>query len=100
MNSPADLLDNAQLRATGFVHEIDHPSEGRLHALATPTRWSATPPDRVAAPAPRLGQHTRECLAAAGYDSDRSEALLASGAAVADATPATDPSTGSEDSRP
>lgn len=83
MNSPADLLDNAQLRATGFVHEIDHPTEGRLHALATPTRWSATPPDRVAAPAPRLGQHTRDCLAEVGYGPEQIDALLAKGAAMA-----------------
>ena len=96
VNSPADLLDNPQLLATRFVHQIDHPTEGRLNALATPTRWSATPPPRRAAPAPRLGEHTRECLARAGYGHDRIEALLANGAArvadpIADPVPATGP---------
>lgn len=80
MNSPADLLANPQLRATGFVHDAVHPSEGPLHALAHPTRWSATPPARAFAPAPRLGEHTEEILREAGYGADRIHELLASGA--------------------
>lgn len=79
-NSPADLLNNAQLRATGFLQEREHPSEGRLHVLAHPTRWSATPPSREMAPAPQLGEHTREVLREAGYAPERIEALLAQGA--------------------
>lgn len=42
MNSPADLLTNPQLRATGFLHDSVHPTEGPMHAMAHPTRWSAT----------------------------------------------------------
>lgn len=80
MNSPADLLANPQLRATGFVHDAVHPSEGPLHALAHPTRWSATPPARAFAPAPRLGEHTEEILREAGYGAERIHELLASGA--------------------
>ena len=80
MNSPADLLANPQLRATGFVRETLHPSEGPLHTLAHPTRWSATPPAREQTPAPRLGEHTRALLTEAGYPPDRIEALLAQGA--------------------
>jgi crotonobetainyl-CoA:carnitine CoA-transferase CaiB-like acyl-CoA transferase len=80
MNSPADLLQNPQLRATGFVRDTVHPSEGPLHMLAPPTRWSATPPAREQAPAPRLGQHTRELLAQAGYSAPEIAHLLAGGA--------------------
>lgn len=85
MNSPADLLTNAQLRATGFVQDSVHPSEGALHALAHPTRWSLTPPARQFSPAPRLGEHTRELLAQAGYDPDHIDALIAQGASYSDA---------------
>lgn len=80
MNSPADLLANPQLRATGFVQDAVHPTEGPMHALAPPTRWSATPPARGFAPAPRLGEHTVELLREAGYPPERIERLLASGA--------------------
>lgn len=80
MNAPADLLANAQLRATGFLQDSVHPSEGALHTLAHPTRWSGTPPARELAPAPRLGEHTRELLAEAGYAPTDIDALLAQGA--------------------
>ena len=84
MNSPADLLANPQLRATGFVHDTVHPTEGPMHALAHPTRWSATPPARTQPPAPLLGEHTRAVLAEAGYTSEQVGALLAKGACRAD----------------
>ncbi|GKT25668.1 CoA transferase [Acidovorax sp. SUPP3334] len=80
MNSPADLLTNAQLRATGFLHDSVHPTEGPMHAMAHPTRWSATPPARTQTPAPQLGEHTRALLAEAGYSPTHIEALLAQGA--------------------
>lgn len=80
MNSPADLLASAQLQATGFVRETMHPSEGTLRTLATPTRWSATPPARSLRPAPRLGEHTREVLAEAGCDEAQIERMIARGA--------------------
>jgi crotonobetainyl-CoA:carnitine CoA-transferase CaiB-like acyl-CoA transferase len=85
MNSPADLLHNPQLRATGFVQDTTHPSEGPLHVLAHPTTWSATPPARRFSPAPRLGEHTRELLAQAGYDPDHIDALIAQGACYSEA---------------
>jgi len=92
MNSPADLLASPQLRATGFVREEEHPSEGTLHTLGHPTRWSATPPPAALAPAPRLGEHTRAVLAEAGYAPDAIARLLASGAAsVATAATAANP---------
>ena len=80
MNSPADLLVNPQLRATGFVTDTVHPTEGPMHVLAHPTKWSATPPGVGLSPAPRLGQHTRELLEQAGYSPDRIRALIEKGA--------------------
>jgi crotonobetainyl-CoA:carnitine CoA-transferase CaiB-like acyl-CoA transferase len=90
MNSPADLLTDPQLRATGLVYDVRHPAEGTMHALAHPTRWSATPPARTQPPAPRLGQHTRALLAEAGYTPAQIDALLAQGACQAVDNPPTD----------
>lgn len=87
MNSPADLLANPQLRATGFVHDTVHPTEGPMHALAHPTRWSATPPAHTQPGAPRLGEHTRAVLAEAGYAPAQIDAMLAAGACRATGEP-------------
>lgn len=80
MNSPADLLASPQLRATGFVQDVVHPTEGAMHALAPPTRWSVTRPSRAFAPAPNLGEHTVELLREAGYPAERIAQLMESGA--------------------
>lgn len=80
MNSPEDLLVNPQLRATGFVSDMVHPTEGPMHTLAHPTKWSATPPARSFSPAPRLGEHTRQLLEEAGYTLERINTLLEQGA--------------------
>ena len=85
MNSPEDLLVNPQLRATGFVSDTVHPTEGPMHILAHPTKWSATPPARRFSPAPRLGEHTRQLLEEAGYTPARINTLIEQGACRADA---------------
>ena len=51
-------------------------------------------PASIRTPAPRLGEHTRECLAAAGYGEGELERLLAEGA-IAEPDPA--PPTGAAD---
>jgi crotonobetainyl-CoA:carnitine CoA-transferase CaiB-like acyl-CoA transferase len=80
MNTPEDLLSNVQLRATGFVSQTVHPSEGPIHTLAHPTKWSATPPARRFSPAPRLGEHTRDILGEAGYAPEAIDDLITQGA--------------------
>lgn len=80
MNSPDDLLISPQLRATGFVSDTIHPTEGPLHILAHPTKWSGTPPAQSFSPAPRLGEHTRQLLIEAGYTPESIEALVQHGA--------------------
>ena len=84
MNSPEDLLVNPQLRATGFVSDTVHPTEGPMHTLAHPTKWSATPPARGFSPAPRLGEHTRQLLEEAGYTPERINTMLEQGACRTD----------------
>jgi crotonobetainyl-CoA:carnitine CoA-transferase CaiB-like acyl-CoA transferase len=80
MNSPADLLQSAQLRTTGFLQDTIHPTEGQIHTMGHPTRWTATPPAREFGPAPRLGEHTVEVLCEAGYSTHEVVQLLALGA--------------------
>lgn len=62
MNSVEQLLEDPHLRATGFIHEEEHPSEGHIYVTRNPTRWSGTPPTSSLSPAPHLGEHTREVL--------------------------------------
>ncbi len=82
VNTLEDLAEDPHLKATGFWKFTDHPTEGRLRGTAFPANFSATPVDESRLPAPRLGQHTREVLAEAGYDAAVIDGLLASGAAV------------------
>jgi crotonobetainyl-CoA:carnitine CoA-transferase CaiB-like acyl-CoA transferase len=73
-NSLDDVLADPHLRATGFITEERHPTEGPLLVLGSPTVWagSVTP---ALAPAPALGQHTAEVLAEAGYSRGEIDAL-------------------------
>jgi crotonobetainyl-CoA:carnitine CoA-transferase CaiB-like acyl-CoA transferase len=68
VNSVTDLLEDPHLRVTGFWHELDHPSEGRLRAPGIPVRFSETP-GSIRRHAPRLGEHTDEVLAELGLGS-------------------------------
>ena len=61
VNSGADMFHDPQLRATGFLYEVDHPDAGRHWYHGLPFHFSGVlrvPP----AGAPLLGQHTGEVL--------------------------------------
>jgi crotonobetainyl-CoA:carnitine CoA-transferase CaiB-like acyl-CoA transferase len=76
-----DLPSDPHLVATGFFADVDDPRMGRVHFPGVPVRF-----DRQHAPitmAPRLGEHTRDWLRAAGLAAADIEALLADGAAAA-----------------
>ncbi|MEN9539111.1 MAG: hypothetical protein RLZZ126_1346 [Pseudomonadota bacterium] len=62
IQSPQDLVDDPHLQAVGFFKSYDHPSEGRVRTMRTPSRWSGTPAPDALSPAPQLGQHTEEVL--------------------------------------
>ena len=70
-----DLLDDPHLAAVGLFETFEHPSEGRvvLPRLPVIVDGSAAPPVRGA---PRLGEHTAELLAEAGWDADAIERAL------------------------
>ncbi|MBI4236755.1 MAG: CoA transferase [Chloroflexi bacterium] len=56
-----DLYLDPQLRARGYVVEIEHPAPGRLEHPGMTVRFTRTP-GRVQRSAPALGQHTEEVL--------------------------------------
>ncbi|MDH3065038.1 CoA transferase [Achromobacter insolitus] len=73
-----DLLQDEHLAATGFIRTMDHPSEGPIRTTAPLGKYESTPTS-IRRPAPRLGQHSREVLAEAGYDHACIDALAARG---------------------
>ncbi|MCC7272602.1 MAG: CoA transferase [Alphaproteobacteria bacterium] len=70
------VLDCPHLAATGFFERHAHESEGDLVFLGHPVRYERTPAAIRRMP-PRLGQHTAEILAEAGYDAAAVDALFA-----------------------
>ncbi|MEN9889179.1 MAG: hypothetical protein RL559_1216 [Pseudomonadota bacterium] len=74
-----DLPQDPHLHATGFFETLHDPQMGTLRFTATPVRFNGQR-HPVSLP-PRLGQHTRAQLLAAGLSTAQIDALLASGAA-------------------
>ena len=76
-----DFVDDPQAHAAGCFVDTPDGWGGSFKAPAAPVRFpgTATGP---AGPAPKLGEHTREVLLAAGYAPAAVEALIASGAAT------------------
>ncbi len=79
MNAVDDLLSDTHLKSSGFFIEEEHPTEGALYAMRTPTDWSESAP-KPTAPAPRLGEHTVDVLSELGYTKAEISELKAAGA--------------------
>jgi crotonobetainyl-CoA:carnitine CoA-transferase CaiB-like acyl-CoA transferase len=76
-----EALASELVRARGMVAELDQPGVQRpVRLLGVPVKLGRTPGDPNRGPGPALGEHTREVLESLGYDEERIEALLASGA--------------------
>ncbi len=73
-----DLITDEHLTATGFVREMQHPTEGHLRTPAPLGRYDGTPTSIRRAP-PNLGEHSREILLEAGYDAASIDTLIARG---------------------
>jgi len=78
VNSMEDLIDNEQLVATGFWKTVDHPTEGTLRYPEPPVRFSESP-SSVRRLQPRLGEHSAEILAEAGYSQEEISILFDKG---------------------
>ena len=78
---PEENLDDPHFKARGTFAPIHHPELGR--DLYYPASVATGGQQRIMGPsrrAPRLGEHTREVLAAAGFDAAQIDALAAAGA--------------------
>lgn len=82
VNDYEQVASDPQVAHNGVVTEIDHPQAGAVRLMAHPVRYDGRAPAVRRLP-PRLGEHTREVLAEAGYSAQEIEQLLADGAALA-----------------
>ena len=73
------LLENEHLKERGFFQTIDQPGVGKLPLAGGPFNMSETP--LRYGPAPRLGEHSHEVLAEAGYDPEDQRVLRERGVA-------------------
>jgi crotonobetainyl-CoA:carnitine CoA-transferase CaiB-like acyl-CoA transferase len=82
-----EVVDDPLARAVGCFTRVPDGRGGSFAAPATPLRFPGLDMAQPRPP-PRLGQHTRQVLAEAGYGAAAIEAMLAVGAAVEEAATA------------
>jgi len=80
VNTLDELIDDPQLTASGFWHEMNHPTEGRLRMSGPPINFSKTPASIRSVP-PLLGQHSVEVLREVGVSQVTIDEMLAGGSA-------------------
>jgi crotonobetainyl-CoA:carnitine CoA-transferase CaiB-like acyl-CoA transferase len=73
-----ELVADPHLDAIGFFTEAEHPTEGKIKSMRTPSTWSDSKM-KSAAPAPMLGEHSREILQELGLAEQSIEDLFAKG---------------------
>jgi crotonobetainyl-CoA:carnitine CoA-transferase CaiB-like acyl-CoA transferase len=76
INDIRDALENPFVTEQGRIQEIPRRDGSSLRLLAPPVTCTDPPPAR---PAPDLGEHTDELLAAAGFSADEIDALRGDG---------------------
>ena len=74
----SELLDHEQVLANGSIDRLYFEEFGEVRQARHPARFDKTPAS-VPRPAPRLGEHGREVLAALGYDTAAIDALVQAG---------------------
>jgi len=78
VNTLEDLLNEPHLSAVGLLENVEHPSEGPMHAVRSPFRVQGAP-RRLDRPAPTLGDSSAAILQEAGFSDSEAEKLLAEG---------------------
>jgi len=81
MQTLDDFINDPQAHEAGCFVRTPDGWGGEITAPASPVRFPGASTDPQG-PAPRLGEHTREVLAAAGYSAAQVEAMIAAGIAV------------------
>ena len=77
--NPVWTIEDPHLTRREFYRPVDHPVGGRQRQRTWPFRLSRSPAE-IRAPAPCLGEHSREVLREVlGYSDDEIEALEAAG---------------------
>jgi len=66
MQGIKDAINDPQAKVSGCFVAYDHPTHGRIEAVANPVLLSKNP-GNVRMPAPEFGQHTEEVLLEYGY---------------------------------
>ena len=56
-----EVFESPQVRATGMLREIDHPTAGKVRMAGLPVKFSGTPAS-IRLPPPRLGEHNEQVL--------------------------------------
>ncbi len=79
VSTPADLLENPQLRARGHFVPFAHPLLQQAALMPGAPYVLSHSPWRVRGPAPRLGEHTAEILATIGITAPEIAQLFAAG---------------------
>ena len=69
------MSDQEHLDAVNLFTRMTHPTEGEIVQARPPSRFSRSPAGIHRMP-PKLGEHTREVLAEAGFSDDELETLL------------------------
>jgi crotonobetainyl-CoA:carnitine CoA-transferase CaiB-like acyl-CoA transferase len=80
VNDIVRLMNYRHVHARGLIAEYPDADMGSYPMNAVPVRLSDTP-GTIRTPAPRLGEHTREILAEAGFNNADIDAAMASGLA-------------------
>jgi crotonobetainyl-CoA:carnitine CoA-transferase CaiB-like acyl-CoA transferase len=80
MHSLDSLLQDPHLLATDFYQVVQHPSEGKIRLMRSPTEWSGTPAEIRRLP-PRPGEHSGEILGELGYSREEISTLFENGIA-------------------
>ena len=78
MKGKDDLLNDEQLAATGFWKFVEHPTEGCIRMTEPPVRYSKSS-SSIRRLQPRLGEHSNDLLAEAGYSDEEIQAFFESG---------------------